>query len=109
MDYSTMSKSDLMKVLTRLKHDIQTYKEKEEKTKLTRALSAYKRAREAFYECAFCRHAKVETFTYKNGMEQDRVTELCKFDHCPYHKDFVEMANEPENTITQTLHRMLNE
>ena len=105
MDYSTMSKSDLMKVLKRLKHDIEIYKANGQKTKLNRALSAYKRARETFYECAFCRHAKVETFTYKNGMEQDRVVELCNFERCPYHKDFVEMAEN--DIIDKTLKQML--
>lgn len=105
MDYSTMSKKDLMKVLKRLKLDIEIHKERQEKMKLARAMSAYKKARESFYECAYCKHAKVETFTYKNGMEQDRVVELCNFDHCPYHKDFVEMA--ADDVIDKTLKQML--
>lgn len=109
MDYTKMSKKELMKALTRLKHDIPIYREKDQKTKLKHAIKAYENVRELFYECPFCLHAKVETTVDKNGKEADRVVELCNFGKCPYHQDFVEMANKAEDTVTQGLKELLED
>lgn len=109
MDYTKMSKKELMKALNGLKHDISVYKEKDQKTKLRKAVRAYQIARELFYECPFCLHAKVENFVYANGLEADRVVELCNFEHCPYHQDFVEMANKTEDTVNQGLKELLED
>ena len=109
MDYSTMSKKELMKALNGLRHDIQTYRDKEEKTKLRKATKVYETVRELFYECPYCRHAKVETTVDKNGREADRVIELCNFGRCPYHQDFVEMADKAEDTVTQGLKELLED
>ena len=107
--YGKMTKKQLLDVLNRMNDDIKGYKEQGNIKELKRARKDRLIVKKLFHECDVCKHAQFKTTIDDKGFELERLIGICHYHECPYHDQFVEIANKAENAITETLQRMLED